>query len=101
MDSSGVRHYRYFIDCETGSYTESTLTYSQGAITPFVTIVAESPDFFVVSKGVRATPIILTATDGSPYEALFEVPEYAFISKADYWNNTPNYQDLDFGSLIS
>ena len=100
-DPAKVRHYRYYIDCETGSYTESSLTYSQGALTSFVTIAAESSDFFVVSKGVQATPIILTSNDGSTYEATFGVPEYAFISKADYWSNTPNYQDLDYGNLIS
>lgn len=100
-DPAKARHYRYYIDCETGSYTESSLTYSQGALTSFVTIAAESPDFFVVSKGVQSTPIILTSNDGSTYEATFGVPEYAFISKADYWSNTPNYQDLDYGNLIS
>lgn len=100
-DPAKVRHYRYYIDCETGSYTESALTYSQGALTSFVTIAAESEDFFVVSKGVRSIPTILTSNDGSTYETTFDIPEYAFISKADYWSNTPNYQELDFGNLIS
>lgn len=100
-DPARIRHYRCYIDCETGSYTESSLTYSLNALTPFVTIAAESEDFFVVSKGVRAIPIILAGNDGSTYKAMFDVPEYAFISKADYWNNTPNYQELDFGNLIS
>ena len=99
-DPAKVRHYRYYIDCETGSYKESTLTYTQYALTPFVTIVAETPDCFIVSKGLYSTSIPFTDTDGSTYERIYDVPDYAFIAKEDFWNNIPNYQEIDYKSLL-
>lgn len=100
-DPTKVRHYRYFIDCETGAYTESSLTYSQGALTSFVTIAAQTQDYFVVSKGVHSTPVLLTGNDGTMYESTLEVPEYALISKADYWASNPDYQELAMETLFS
>ena len=99
-DPAKVRHYLYNIDCETGSYNETTLTFSQHINSSFVSVVAESPDCFVVLKGTKPVPMYLYA-DGSTYEAIVEVSDYAFISKEDYWNNIPNYQDLDYTSLLS
>ena len=99
-DPAKVRHYRYYIDCETSSYTESTLTDTQSLLTSDVMIAAETPDCFIVSKGMRSTPIVLTDTDGSTYERMYTVPDYAFISKEDFWNNRPNYQEMDYKSLL-
>lgn len=97
-DPAKVRHYRFFINCNTGAYTECTLTYAQGFY--FVSIAAETAEHFVVTKGLQSFPILITGTGGDVYEASLELPEYAFLSKSDYWNSVPNYEDLRMDNLI-
>ena len=97
-DPAKVHHYRYFIDCNTGVYTECSLTYAEGFY--FVTIAAETPDAFVVSKGIQSIPILITGTGGDVYESSLELTEYALLSKPDYWNSVPNYEDLNISDLI-
>ena len=77
------------------------MTYSQGALVSFVTIAAQTKDRFVVSNGIQSTPIFLTDNNGTMYEAVFDIPTYALISKADYWASNLNYQELDMEILFS
>lgn len=96
-----IKHERYFVNCETGKYTQSTLTYTQGDMTSFVTIVAEFEDIFIVDTGTTEVQTMLNGSDGTVYAADLLVSKYAFISKEDYWNNKARYEEIPLAELMS
>ena len=93
-DPARIKHYCYWIDCETGELTKNTLEYPFGEITQFVAVLAEYEDSFFVQRGVEYTPIMLTGMDGTAYESTVETPVYAMIAKSDYYANNPAYQNV-------
>lgn len=93
-DPALVEHYLYWIDCETGEVTQTTLTYPWVETAQFVQVLAEYEDSFLVQRGIEYTPIMLTGTDGTAYETTSETPVYAMIAKSNYFANNPVYQDV-------
>lgn len=89
-----VHHYQYWVDCGTGEVTETTLTYQQGALRLFVSVLAEYEDSFLVQSGCRQ---ISAAGDGSTAsdngDAVI-LPVYSVISKSDYFSNNPIYREI-------
>ena len=96
-----VRHDRYLVNCETGEYTQSTITYTHGDSTDFVTIVAEFKDVFIVDTGTTEVRTMLNGSDGTVYATDLLVSQYAFIAKEDYWNNIAGYEEIPFAELMS
>lgn len=95
QDPAKIKFYQYGVDCETGEITELTLT-TAGALPQFLPIIAECGEGFIVSTGTRSVPIFLKGTDGTLYESTFDIAEYAYLSKEDYWANVPNYRPVTF-----
>lgn len=95
QDPSKIKFYQYGVDCETGEITELTLT-TAGALPQFIPIIAECGEGFIVSTGTRSVPIFLKGTDGTLYESSFDIAEYAYLSREDYWANMPNYRPVTF-----
>ena len=56
-----------------------------------IQLLAESPDHFLVQKGLKEYPVPDYTPDGQQYTTNMLVPDLYLIAKNDYWNNIPNY----------
>lgn len=87
-----IESFRYFVNCETGEVKESTLQYTRGALSEFVSILGETETTYLVQIGSSFQDFMITSNDGTMYQAEYEIPKYAQISKRDYFNNLENYK---------
>jgi len=87
----------YLVNCATGEITKITLRYSEfGGTKRLVPIVAETETQFLVIKDTTDSKLSLTNAEGIPFLCDWPNREvYALISKEDYRNNIPNYQDIE------
>lgn len=89
-----VRHYQYWVDCRTGEVTETTLTYQQGALRLFVSVLAEYEDRFLVQSGCRQISVAGDGSTASDNGDAVILPVYSVISKSDYFSNNPVYREI-------
>ena len=93
----GKRDY-YVFDLQTGSFTEITLSwfsYDKGLSA--VQVVAESETEFYVIAGGEVKEEIGFGNNYEPYNNTREYFIYAMITKADYYNNIPNFRYITTG----
>jgi hypothetical protein len=86
-------HY-YSIDLASGACKESALKFTTFNITQPVLIMAENSTDFLVYYNKRPVKVTTTDMNGDPYEMDGEEAVYGLISKQDYWNNQPNYEEI-------
>lgn len=94
LDENG-KNRDYILDFSDGSIKELTLrqrnTYEDRAIA----IIADAGDSYLVVIGEKNSSITLTDLNGIPHKYdLRDYPEYALISKQDYWDCNPNYRPI-------
>ncbi|MEG2929978.1 MAG: hypothetical protein RR846_10590 [Oscillospiraceae bacterium] len=58
----------------------------------FAGIIAETDKDFLILMGNKAVPTISKGTEGKEYKGTYYVPQYALISKTDYWNSVAEYR---------
>ena len=89
----------YLIDCQTGTYTLIDLAYQPHDISIPVDIYASAGDYYVVNCGFTTYPLVLQSDDGTSYTMESTGVSYALIKKSDYWNNIPNYIEIDTSAV--
>lgn len=92
-DEAHTRYYAY--EPETQKTLPLTLSFEHEGGEMFVSIKAESDEYFLVFTGFVTTQHAATGTDGTFYTVDAESFEYMLIQKEDYWNSVPNYLPFD------
>lgn len=94
-DTENIQPLKYSVDLSTGEVRQSTLEYQRYGSPTFVSILAESATDFLVRSGEVSRPVTVEDESGVPTQLETLVSKYSLISKSDYWNNTPTYQEIE------
>lgn len=89
-----IKPIKYIIDTTSGTCSVSNLKYESLGTTKDIYILAQGGDRFLVRNSVKQAPITITDQMGVPTTLEAAFPQYALISKSDYWNNVANYQAI-------
>ncbi len=82
-----IKPIKYIIDTTSGTCSVSNLKYESLGTTKDIYILAQGGDRFLVRNSVKQAPITITDQMGVPTTLEAAFPQYALISKSDYWNN--------------
>lgn len=85
----------YIVDIQDGTLVQISLEYMHNGHTQSVIPYAEYQDDFLVVYEDRKSVITSTGTDGTPYVFDSYTPQYALISKQDYYAGNPNYREIE------
>jgi hypothetical protein len=89
-------HMDYMLDFAEGTYKLNTLRQRNTYEDIPIAIVANAGDSYLVITGGRYGSVTLTDAEGITHTyPLRGYPEYALISKEDYWNCIPNYRYIE------
>ena len=89
-----IKPIKYLVDSASGTCSVSNLKYESLGTTRDIYILAQAGDRFLVRNSVKEYPITITDQSGVPTTLQTAFPQYALISKSDYWNNAGNYQAI-------
>ena len=70
------------------------MTYRQGALRLFVSVLAEYEDRFLVQSGCRQISVAGDGSTASDNGDAVILPVYSVISKSDYFSNNPVYREI-------
>lgn len=93
-DLQNIRPLQYNINLNDNSLNTCELNFAFFQDTRNVTILSEYGDSFLVEMGVEQGQVTIVGNDGLPYTVESTIPQYALISKSDFWNNVPNYAPI-------
>lgn len=93
-DVQNIRFLLYNVNLNANSLNTCELNFAFFQDTRNVTILSEYADSFLVEMGVEQGQVTLVGNDGLPYTVEATIPQYALISKSDFWSNVPNYAPI-------
>lgn len=86
----------FVVECDTGAARKIVLQ-KDGFN---ASIVAETKDSFLVFPEYKIFTFAGTAVDGTPEEQQLILPQYALMSKNNYWNSVPEYAYISYENFM-
>lgn len=93
-DVNNIQLLKYEVDLKNGESKLCQLKYDMFGTIKNVPILAENDTDFLVQASVKNGEITVVDGMGVPSKVETVIPQYALISKADYWNDVENYRTI-------